>query len=104
MLFTHYQHLEQEEGVPFGPELILRGSKERVRPMAMLGLTAAMALVPLLIVGNIPGNEIEYPMAIVIVGGLFTSEVLNLFVVPMLYLHFGKSRRERQALEAPAVA
>jgi CzcA family heavy metal efflux pump len=104
MLFTHYQHLEQEEGVPFGLELVLRGSKERVRPMAMLGLTAAMALVPLLIAGNIPGNEIEYPMAIVIVGGLFTSEVLNLFVVPMLYLHFGKSRRERRALEVPAAA
>jgi CzcA family heavy metal efflux pump len=94
MLFTHYQHLEYEEGVPFGPQLVLQGARERVRPMVMLGLTAGMALVPLLIAGNIPGNEIEYPMAIVIVGGLLTSEVLNLFVVPMLYLHFGKSRGE----------
>jgi CzcA family heavy metal efflux pump len=104
MLFTHYQHLEQEEGVPFGLELILRGSTERVRPMVMLGLTAGIALAPLLIVGNIPGNEIEYPMAIVIVGGLLTSEVLNLFVVPMLYLHFGKSRSERRALAVAASA
>ena len=82
MLFTHYQHLEQEEGEPFGLELVLRGSLERVTPMVMLGLTAGLALVPLLIAGNIPGNEIEYPMAIVILGGLLTSEVLNLFVVP----------------------
>jgi CzcA family heavy metal efflux pump len=104
MLFTHYQHLEREEGVPFGLDLILRGSVERITPMAMLGLTAGVALVPLLLAGNIPGNEIQYPMAIVILGGLFTSEVLNLFVVPMLYLHFGKSRRERDALEAAATA
>lgn len=101
MLFTHYQHLEYEEGVPFGLPLVLQGARERVRPMVMLGLTAGMALLPLLIAGNIPGNEIEYPMAIVIVGGLLTSEVLNLLVVPMLYLHFGKPRRER--LAAPSV-
>ena len=53
MLFTHYQHLEQE-GVPFGLELVLRGSVERVRPMVLLGLSAGMALVPLLIADNIP--------------------------------------------------
>ena len=98
MLFTHYQHLEQEEGVPFSLELVLRGSMERATPMVMLGLTAALALVPLLLAGNIPGNEIEYPMAIVIIGGLLTSEMLNLFLVPMLYLHFGKPRREGRAL------
>ena len=59
---------------------------------------------PLLVAGNVPGNEIEYPMAIVIVGGLLASELLNLFFVPMLYLHFGKSRRERRALESNASA
>jgi Cu/Ag efflux pump CusA len=100
MLINHYQHLEKEEGETFGLQLVLRGSVERITPMLMLGLTAGLALVPLLLAGNIPGNEIEYPMAIVILGGLFTSEVLNLFFVPMLYLHFGKSRRERMALEA----
>jgi CzcA family heavy metal efflux pump len=104
MLFNHYQHLEEEEGEPFGLQLILRGSVERVTPMVMLGLTAGLALVPLLVAGSIPGNEIEYPMAIIILGGLFTSEVLNLFVAPVLYLHFGKSRRERRALESEVSA
>jgi Cu/Ag efflux pump CusA len=104
MLFTHYQHLEQEEGVPFGLELVLRGSMERITPMVMLGLTAGLALVPLLLAGNIPGNEIEYPMAIVIIGGLITSELLNLFIVPMLYLHFGKPRGERRAAVAAAAS
>jgi Cu/Ag efflux pump CusA len=99
-LINHYQHLEEEEGETFGPQLVLRGSVERVTPMVMLGLTAGIALVPLLLAGNIPGNEIEYPMAIVILGGLLTSELLNLFFVPMLYLHFGKSRRERRVLES----
>jgi CzcA family heavy metal efflux pump len=100
MLFSHYQHLEEEEGETFGRQLVLRGSMERITPMAMLGLTAGLALLPMLLAGNVPGNEIQYPMAIVILGGLFTSEVLNLFVVPVLYLRFGKSRRERRALES----
>jgi Cu/Ag efflux pump CusA len=56
------------------------------------GATTGLALVPLVIRGNIPGQEIEYPMAIVILGGLFTSTLLNLFVVPSLYLRFGKVR------------
>jgi Cu/Ag efflux pump CusA len=56
------------------------------------------------IFGNIPGQEIEYPMAIVILGGLVTSTVLNLFVVPSLYLRFGKSKRERKALLAQSGA
>jgi Cu/Ag efflux pump CusA len=63
----------------------------------MTTLTTALALVPLLVTGNIPGQEIEYPMAIVIVGGLATSTLLNLFVVPSLYLRFGKGWRRRPA-------
>jgi Cu/Ag efflux pump CusA len=58
----------------------------------MTALTTGLALVPLAIAGNIPGHEIEHPMAIVILGGLVTSTVLNLFVVPSLYLRFGKPR------------
>ena len=61
----------------------------------MTALTTGLALVPLMIAGNIPGQEIEYPMAIVILGGLVTSTLLNLFVVPSLYLRFGKSRKEK---------
>jgi Cu/Ag efflux pump CusA len=90
MLISHYQHLEDEEGEPFGLELIVRGARERVAPIMMTALTAGLALVPLVIAGNTPGHEIEHPMAIVILGGLVTSTLVNLFIVPALYLVFGK--------------
>jgi CzcA family heavy metal efflux pump len=92
MMISHFQHLENEEGVPFGPELVLRGARERIAPIMMTALTTGLALLPLVIAGNIPGQEIEYPMAIVILGGLVTSTILNLLVVPTLYLQFGKPR------------
>lgn len=91
MLISHFQHLEEEEGKPFGPALVLQGARERLAPIMMTALTAGLALVPLVIAGNIPGHEIEHPMAIVILGGLVTSTVLNLFVVPTLYVRFGKA-------------
>ncbi len=90
MLISHYQHLEEFEGEPFGPELVLRGARERMSPIMMTALTAGLALVPLVIAGNIPGHEIEHPMAIVILGGLVTSTLVNLFIVPALYLVYGK--------------
>jgi CzcA family heavy metal efflux pump len=92
MMISHFQHLEEEEGYTFGPELVLSGARERLAPILMTALTTGLALVPLVIAGDIPGQEIEYPMAIVIVGGLVTSTLLNLFVVPTLYLRFGKAR------------
>jgi Cu/Ag efflux pump CusA len=92
MMISHFQHLEKEEGMPFGSELVLRGARERIAPIMMTALTTGLALLPLVIAGNIPGQEIEYPMAIVILGGLFTSTILNLLVVPTLYLQFGKPR------------
>ena len=98
MLINHCQHLEREEGEPFGIGLVIRGARERLAPILMTALAAGLALVPLVFFGNIPGQEIEYPMAIVILGGLVTSTVLNLFVVPSLYLRFGKSKKERKAL------
>jgi len=98
MLISHYQHLESEEGMTFGPELVLRGSKERVAPIMMTALTTGLALVPLVIAGNLPGHEIEYPMAIVILGGLVTSTLLNLFVVPSLYIRFGKAGKNASNL------
>lgn len=91
MMISHFQHLEEEEGMPFGIELVVRGARERIAPIMMTALTTGLALVPLVMSGNIPGQEIEYPMAIVILGGLLTSTLLNLFVVPSLYLRFGKS-------------
>ncbi|GAC1363910.1 MAG: efflux RND transporter permease subunit [Actinomycetota bacterium] len=93
MLINHYQHLERNEGVAFGPELILQGAKERLRPIMMTALATALALVPLVIAGTIPGHEIEHPMAVVILGGLVTSTLLNLFVLPSLYLKFGRLGR-----------
>jgi CzcA family heavy metal efflux pump len=94
MLISHYQHLERFEGVPFGPELVLRGARERVVPIMMTVLTTGLALVPLIVGGQVPGQEIEHPMAIVILGGLITATLLNLFVVPSLYLRFAKPRGE----------
>ncbi|HEV3504701.1 MAG TPA: efflux RND transporter permease subunit, partial [Actinomycetes bacterium] len=93
MLITHCQHLEREEGVPFGRELVIQGAKERLVPIMMTVLTTGLALIPLLLSGSIPGQEIEHPMAVVILGGLVTATLLNLFVVPSLYLRFAKSRR-----------
>jgi CzcA family heavy metal efflux pump len=104
MLISHYQHLEHEEGEPFGPELVLRGARERIAPIVMTTLTTGLTIIPLVIVGDIPGHEIEHPMAIVILGGLITSTLLNLFVVPSLYLRFGKGRQRLPATTlAPAV-
>jgi CzcA family heavy metal efflux pump len=90
MLISHYQHLEEFEGEPFGLGLIMRGARERIAPIMMTALTAGLALVPLVVAGNIPGHEIEHPMAIVILGGLVTSTLVNLFIVPSLYLVFGR--------------
>jgi CzcA family heavy metal efflux pump len=97
LLISHYRHLEREEGMPFGPELVLRGSRERLTPILMTTLATALALVPLVVMGSIPGHEIEHPMAVVILGGLVTSTLLNLFIVPSLYLRFGRARRAAAA-------
>ena len=92
MLINHYQHLERYEGEAFGLRLALRGAVERLSPIMMTALATGLALVPLVFAGDIPGAEIEYPMAIVILGGLVTSTLLNLFIVPALYLRFGKEK------------
>ncbi len=89
MLINHYQHLEDKEGMAFGVDLVLRGARERVAPILMTALTTGLALVPLAISGSIPGHEIEHPMAIVILGGLITSTLVNLFIVPSVYLLIG---------------
>src|SRR5439155_23048703 len=91
MLVSHYRHLQLEEGVPFGRELILRGAAERVAPILMTALAAGLGLLPLALSGSKPGYEVEYPMAVVILGGLFTSTLLNLLVLPVLYERFGNA-------------
>jgi len=92
MMINHFQHLERHEGEAFGPGLVVRGARERLSPILMTTLACGLAIVPLVVAGNIPGNEIEHPLAIVVLGGLVTSTLLNLFVVPSLYLRFGKSQ------------
>jgi CzcA family heavy metal efflux pump len=96
LMVSHFERLEDEEGVSFGPGLVLQGALERLAPILMTALATGLALVPLVVAGSIPGHEIEHPMAIVILGGLITATLLNLFVLPSLYLRFGRSRRRRQ--------
>jgi CzcA family heavy metal efflux pump len=91
MLVSHFRHLEQEEGEAFGPGLIVRGAQERLVPILMTASVTALALVPLALGGNRPGHEIEYPMAVIILGGLVSSTVLNLFVMPVVYLRYGRA-------------
>ena len=92
MLVSHYRHLEEVEGERFGPALVLRGAKERLAPILMTALTTMLALVPIALGGERPGQEIEHPMALVIIGGLITSTLLNLLLLPALYARFGEPR------------
>ena len=89
LLINHCQHLEKYEGGTFGAELVLRGARERLAPILMTTIATGVALLPLVVAGEIPGHEIEYPLAVVVLGGLVTSTLLNLLVVPSLYLRFG---------------
>jgi Cu/Ag efflux pump CusA len=104
MMINHFQHLEREEGETFGPAMVLRGARERLAPILMTALATGLAIVPLAYAGSIPGHEIEHPMAVVILGGLVTSTLLNLFIIPSLYLRFGRSKRAQQqaAIEIPS--
>lgn len=91
MMISHYRHLEHEEGVEFSEQLAMRGAEERLAPILMTALTAALALLPLAISGNKPGHEIEYPMALVIIGGLISSTIMNLLFMPSLFFLMGKT-------------
>ena len=91
-LINHYQHLEVVTGESFGSELVLRGSADRVAPTIMTTLTTALVLLPLVFLGNLPGLEIVRSMAIIVVGGLIISTLLNLFTLPALYMRYGANR------------
>jgi Cu/Ag efflux pump CusA len=90
MLISHYDHLVRLEGETWGREAAIRGALERLGPILMTALVTALALVPLAIGSGDPGREIEGPMAIVILGGLLTSTLLSLFVLPTLALRWGR--------------
>jgi len=95
LLISHYLHLLQHEGEQFGPKMVIRGSLERLVPVLMTASTAALALLPLLLSRGEPGKEILYPVAVVIVGGLVSSTLLDLLVTPTMYLRFGKRATEK---------
>jgi CzcA family heavy metal efflux pump len=95
LMISHLQHLEREDGEPFGIELVIRGASERLTPILMTALATALALAPMVIYGDRPGQEIENPMAVVILGGLATSTLMNLFVIPSLYLVFARPQGAR---------
>lgn len=90
MLVSHYRHLEEQEALPFGRDLVARGTKERLAPVLMTALATGLALVPLALRGDVPGYEIEHPMSIVILGGLVSSTAMNLVLLPSLYLRWGR--------------
>lgn len=89
LLISHYKTLQHEEGLGL-TESVMRGSLDRLNPILMTALTSALALIPLALGGDLPGNEIQSPMAKVILGGLLTSTFLNGFIVPTVYLMISK--------------
>ncbi|MBK3403033.1 efflux RND transporter permease subunit [Methylorubrum populi] len=102
---SHYLNLAIGEGVPFGPDLVVRGSLERLTPVLMTALSAGVALVPLLYDAASPGKEILHPVAVTIFGGLVSATLLDTFLTPVLFLRFGRKPLERlRALQAEAPA
>ena len=90
MMISHYQHLIDAENCVWGLETCIRGASERLPSILMTALVTALGLLPLAIGSGQPGREIEGPMATIIVGGLVTSTILNLLILPTIMLHFGK--------------
>jgi Cu/Ag efflux pump CusA len=89
LLIDHYRHLQRDAGEQFGPGLVLRGAVERLSPMLVTALATAGALLPFAVLGGRAGLEIVHPMSLVILGGLVSSTLINLFVVPSLFLRSG---------------
>ncbi|GMA76362.1 multidrug transporter AcrB [Methylorubrum aminovorans] len=92
---SHYLNLAIHEGMPFGRELVIRGSLERLAPVLMTALSAGVALVPLLIGADAPGKEILHPVAVTIFGGLISATLLDTVLTPILFLTFGRKPLER---------
>ena len=97
---SHYINLAIQEDLPFGRELVMRGSLERLTPVLMTALSAGVALVPLMIDATAPGKEILHPVAITIFGGLVTATVLDTLLTPTLFLRYGRKPLERLVEQA----
>ncbi len=101
MKVSHYLHLVRHEGEIFGPTMVIRGSLERLTPVLMTALVAALALIPLVLAGGEPGKEILHPIAVVIFGGLMSSTILDTIVTPVVFLTVARSAVERAGEDAP---
>ena len=99
LLIERFRQLELYGGDEFGPGLVLRGARERLAPILLTALATALALMPFVLRGGIAGYELAHTMALVMVGGLVTSTLLNLFVIPVLYLRFGSDVVREPAAE-----
>lgn len=95
MMVSHYQHLVDEEGMEWGLETAIRGAAERLPSILMTALVTALGLLPLALGSGQPGREIEGPMATIIVGGLITSTILNLLILPTIMLHYGRFEKRQ---------
>jgi Cu/Ag efflux pump CusA len=89
LMISHYIHLVRYEGESFGPEMVVRGSLERLVPVTMTALCAGIGLLPLAFAGGTPGKEILTPVAQVILGGLLSSTLLDMIVTPTVFLRYG---------------
>jgi HME family heavy-metal exporter len=101
---SHYINLAIHEDMPFGRELVMRGSLERLTPVLMTALSAGVALVPLMLGADAPGKEILHPVAITIFGGLVTATLLDTVLTPTLFLRYGRVPLERLVAQARAEA
>ena len=101
---SHYINLALQEGMPFGRDLVIRGSLERLTPVLMTALSAGVALVPLLIDAATPGKEILHPVAVTIFGGLISATLLDMLLTPVLFLRYGAAPLERLRRDTAASA
>ncbi|MFN8489609.1 MAG: efflux RND transporter permease subunit [Caldilineaceae bacterium] len=98
LLMEHYHHLQRAEGEHLGPALIVRGAQERLAPILLTAFATALALIPFAVGGERPGYEFVHPLAVVVIGGLVTATLLNLFIAPILYLHWGVAPQEEKVI------